>query len=229
MNKNNRFAGLMRFRRLLLSALVVSAVVLGFSLSTLTEAETADGTQTLVFMRHAEKPEGGFGQLNCQGLNRALALSTLLPTMFGNADYIFAANPTRHVEEGPNDASFSYLRPLLTISPSAIKLGLPINIDFAANDYSDLTNELLRDKYHNAIVYTAWSHGYLPELINEVVSDASGKKQKVVDDWASSDFDSLFVVTLVWHQGKAAVSQKVVPQNLNGGPLTCPGAVPPPL
>jgi hypothetical protein len=28
--------------------------------------------KTIVFVRHGEKPQGGFGQLNCQGLNRAL-------------------------------------------------------------------------------------------------------------------------------------------------------------
>ncbi|WP_397448047.1 histidine phosphatase family protein [Pseudomonas sp. NA-150] len=227
MNTFIRYAGLKRFRPLLLSALVVSAVVLGFSLST--QAETADGTQTLVFMRHAEKPEDGLGQLNCQGLNRSIALSGLLPKLFGDANYIFAANPTRHVEEGPNDASFAYLRPLLTISPSAIKLGLPVNIDFSANDVSDLASELLRDKYHSAIVYTAWSNGYLPKLINEVVSDATGKKHKIVDDWASDDFDSLVVVSLVWHDGKATVTHKVVPQQLNGGSLVCPGMMPTPL
>ncbi len=30
--------------------------------------------ETLVFVRHGEKPAQGYGQLNCQGLNRALAL-----------------------------------------------------------------------------------------------------------------------------------------------------------
>jgi hypothetical protein len=52
-----------------------------------------DGTQTLVFLRHGEKPGEGLGQLNCQGLNRALDLATLLPERFGKADYVFAANP----------------------------------------------------------------------------------------------------------------------------------------
>ncbi|NNG64566.1 histidine phosphatase family protein, partial [Pseudomonas fragi] len=37
-------------------------------------AQPIDGVQTLVFMRHAEKPADGLGQLNCQGLNRAIAL-----------------------------------------------------------------------------------------------------------------------------------------------------------
>lgn len=63
----------------------------------------------------------------------------------------------------------------MTISPSAIKLGLPVNIEFSANDTSDLAEELLRDKYHNSIIYTAWSHGYLPELINKVAGKPSAQ------------------------------------------------------
>ena len=109
--------------------LAVSALFLSLE-SSESRAQPADGTQTLVFLRHAEKPDGGLGQLNCQGLNRAIDLATLLPEKFGKANYVFAANPTRNVEEGELDNSYSYIRPLMTISPSAIKLGLPVNINF---------------------------------------------------------------------------------------------------
>jgi hypothetical protein len=225
MNNANRWIRFKGFRPLLsvLScALLIGVALLGFSLSDVSKAETADGTQTLVFMRHAEKPEQGLGQLNCQGLNRAIALSSLLPERFGKADFIFAADPSRHVEEGDQDLSYNYLRPLMTIGPTAIKLGLSINTDFAANDTDDLAEELLRDKYHGATVYTAWSHGYLPELINEIIADASGNPKGVIDDWASDDFDSLYVLILVWHNGKASVSHKSYKQELNSESVSCP-------
>ncbi|AZO91206.1 histidine phosphatase family protein [Stutzerimonas stutzeri] len=201
--------------------LAVSAVFLLLE-SGLSRAQPMDGTQTLVFLRHGEKPDGGLGQLNCQGLNRAIDLSTLLPEKFGKADYVFAANPTRNVEEGEFDNSYSYIRPLMTISPSAIKLGLPVNINFSANDTSDLANELLHDKYHNSVIYTAWSHGYLPELINKVAGDATGKKTTITDDWESSDYDSLYVLTLTWHNGKAKLQSHVYKQGLDNGAETCP-------
>ncbi len=175
-----------------------------------------------MFLRHAEKPAGGLGQLNCQGLNRAIELATLLPEKFGKANYVFAANPTRNVEEGELNNSYSYIRPLMTISPSAIKLGLPVNINFSANDTSDLADELLQDKYHNSVIYTAWSHGYLPELINKVAGEAVGKKQKITEDWESSDYDSLFVLTLTWHNGKASLQSHSYKQGLDNGPQTCP-------
>ncbi|PCM47171.1 histidine phosphatase family protein [Pseudomonas fluorescens] len=203
------------------SLLAVSALTLSLESSQI-RAQPVDGTQTLIFLRHAEKPEGGLGQLNCQGLNRAIELSTLLPEKFGKADYVFAADPTRNVEEGELDNSYSYIRPLMTISPAAIKLGLPVNIEFSANDTSDLARELTEDKYHNATIYTAWSHGYLPELINKVAGKAVGEKQTITDDWASGDFDSLYVLTLTWHNGKASLQSHSYKQGLDNGKATCP-------
>ncbi|WP_414868960.1 histidine phosphatase family protein [Pseudomonas sp. IT-347P] len=203
------------------SLLAVSALFLSLE-SSESRAQPVDGTQTLVFLRHAEKPEGGLGQLNCQGLNRAIDLSTLLPEKFGKADYVFAANPTRNVEEGELDNSYSYIRPLMTISPAAIKLGLPVNIEFSANDTSDLARELLEDKYHNSTIYTAWSHGYLPELINKVAGKAVGEKQNITEDWAGNDFDSLYVLTLTWHNGKASLQSHSYKQGLDNGKDTCP-------
>ena len=221
----NLFKFTNRFRHrayLLLPALLVVSAVFLLLESGLSRAQPMDGTQTLVFLRHGEKPDGGLGQLNCQGLNRAIDLSTLLPEKFGKADYVFAANPTRNVEEGEFDNSYSYIRPLMTISPSAIKLGLPVNINFSANDTSDLADELLHDKYHNSVIYTAWSHGYLPELINKVAGDATGKKTTITDDWESSDYDSLYVLTLTWHNGKAELQSHVYKQGLDNGAETCP-------
>jgi hypothetical protein len=221
----NLFSFTNRFKHrayLLLPALLVVSAVFLLLESGLSRAQPMDGTQTLVFLRHGEKPDGGLGQLNCQGLNRAIDLSTLLPEKFGKADYVFAANPTRNVEEGEFDNSYSYIRPLMTISPSAIKLGLPVNINFSANDTSDLADELLHDKYHNSVIYTAWSHGYLPELINKVAGDATGKKTTITDDWESSDYDSLYVLTLTWHNGKASLQSHVYKQGLDNGAETCP-------
>lgn len=221
----NFFKFVQRFKHrayvVLPSLLAASALFLGFEISE-SRAQPADGTQTLVFLRHAEKPEGGLGQLNCQGLNRAIDLATLLPEKFGKANYVFAANPTRNVEEGEKDNSYSYIRPLMTISPSAIKLGLPVNINFSANDTSDLADELLHDKYHNSVIYTAWSHGYLPELINKVAGEAVGKKQSITTDWESNDYDSLYVLTLTWHNGKASLVSHSYKQGLDNGRETCP-------
>jgi hypothetical protein len=210
-------------RRHLLLSLVLTAAAVPLALKAVeSRAQPVDGTQTLVFLRHAEKPGEGLGQLNCQGLNRALELATVLPERFGNADYVFAANPSRHVEEGSKDESYSYIRPLMTISPSAIRLGLPVNIDYGANDTDELAEELLSNKYRNATVYTAWSHGYLPDLINAVAGKALGEKRVITEDWNGDDFDTLYVLTLTWHDGKASLLSRNVRQGLNDGARSCP-------
>lgn len=212
----------LRRRHLLLGA-ALTAILTPLTFEMVESHDRApDGTQTLVFLRHAEKPGEGLGQLNCQGLNRALELATLLPERFGDADYVFAANPSRHVEEGSQDERYSYIRPLMTISPSAIRLGLPVNIDFGANDYDDLADELLQAKYRNATVYTAWSHGYLPDLLNAVAGKALGEERVIIDDWNGADFDSLYVITLTWRDGKASMLSRNVRQGLDGGAKTCP-------
>lgn len=213
----------LRRRRHLLLSLALAAAAVPLALDVVeSRAQPVDGTQTLVFLRHAEKPGEGLGQLNCQGLNRALDLATLLPERFGKADYVFAANPSRQVEEGSQDQSYSYIRPLMTITPSAIRLGLPVNIDYGANDTDDLADELLRDKYRNATVYTAWSHGYLPELINTVAGKALGEKRVITEDWSGDDFDTLYVLTLTWRDGKASLLSRNVRQGLDHGAHGCP-------
>ncbi|MEN5238697.1 MULTISPECIES: histidine phosphatase family protein [Pseudomonas] len=212
-----------RRRRHLLLSLMLTAAAVPLAMDVVeSRAQPVDGTQTLVFLRHAEKPGEGLGQLNCQGLNRAIDLATLLPERFGKADYVFAANPSRHVEEGSQDRSYSYIRPLMTITPSAIRLGLPVNIDYGANDTDGLARELLRDKYRNATVYTAWSHGYLPELINAVAGKALGEERVITQDWSGDDFDTLYVLTLTWHDGKASLLSRNVRQGLDNGASGCP-------
>ncbi|WP_426212775.1 histidine phosphatase family protein [Pseudomonas sp. TWR2-1-1] len=205
----------------------ISALLIASAISLAVHADKVfarpiDGVQTLVFMRHAEKPADGLGQLNCQGLNRAIDLATLLPQRYGKADYVFAADPSRQVEEGADDDAYSYVRPLMTINPSAIKLGLPINLEYSANDTRALANELTDDKYHSSTIYTAWSHGYLPELINSVASKALGEKTTLTEDWSGSDFDSLYVLTLTWKDGKATLLSRIDKQGLNNGEKGCP-------
>src|SRR3954467_4657721 len=88
-------------------------------------AHAATTTETIVFFRHGEKPSGGYGQLTCQGFNRAIALHDALVGRFGKPDYLSPPTPARKM---PNPAgSYYYIRPIPTIEPMAIRLGLPVN------------------------------------------------------------------------------------------------------
>src|SRR5262249_12549599 len=88
-------------------------------------AESRDGSvETLVLVRHAEKPEEGLGLLTCKGLNRALLLPDFFAANFPRPDRIFAPNPAVKVTEIHGDGRrYDYVRPLLTIGPTAIRFG----------------------------------------------------------------------------------------------------------
>jgi len=51
-------------------------------------AQQAVAVETIVFVRHGEKPANDLGQLTFQGLNRALALPDVLIKKYGNATKI---------------------------------------------------------------------------------------------------------------------------------------------
>ncbi len=72
----------------------------------------AANEETIVAIRHGEKPPGGLGQINCRGLNRALALPSVLIGRFGKPDYIYAPNPSVMVSDGNSKPTYSYVRPL---------------------------------------------------------------------------------------------------------------------
>src|SRR5436190_20102980 len=99
-------------------------------------AHAATTTETIVSFRHGEKPSGGYGQLTCQGFNRALALPTVLLANYGRPAYLYAPNPAVKVSDPAG--SFYYVRPLATIEPTAVKLGMSINTRYAFNDRAGL-------------------------------------------------------------------------------------------
>jgi hypothetical protein len=74
-------------------------------------AKSASSTETIVFFRHAEKPEKEFGQLSCQGLNRALALPQVLISKFGKPEMLKKHSPAKvarnTVEDGTRKGPLS--------------------------------------------------------------------------------------------------------------------------
>src|SRR5256885_12023629 len=102
---------------------------LGLAILLLAIASTgARAEETIVFFRHGEKPSGGYGQLTCQGFNRAIALHDVLVSRFGKPTYLFAPSPTPKMADPAG--SYYYVRPLATIEPMAIRLGLPVNAHY---------------------------------------------------------------------------------------------------
>ncbi|MBV8226832.1 MAG: hypothetical protein JO232_16760 [Verrucomicrobia bacterium] len=150
--------------------------------------------ETIVFLRHGEKPPGGLGQLTCQGLNRALALPPVLISKFGKADFIFAPDPEGKVTEG-GLRQFAYVRPLATIEPTAIRLGLPVRTDFRYKDIAGLQRELTKQQYRKALIFVAWEHYELDKMVRNLVG-AFGGNPEDVPEWPGDDYDSLYVLRI---------------------------------
>ncbi|CAI1091437.1 histidine phosphatase family protein [Serratia liquefaciens] len=172
--------------------------ILGGLAALLLLSQSALAQETLIFVRHGEKPANDSGQLTCKGLNRALALPDVLLDRYGKPDFIFAAGPKEN-------KTGSSLRALSTIMPTAVRVGLPIGIQFHADDIAGLQQELLSDKYQNSRIFIAWEHKNLDKAVKNIVA-ARGGNASLVPEWPGSDFDSIFVVTL--DQGKVSFRQE---------------------
>jgi regulation of enolase protein 1 (concanavalin A-like superfamily) len=177
----------------------------------------ASSTETMVFFRHGEKPSGGYGQLTCQGLNRALALPSVLTAKYGNPQYLFAPNPAVQVPDAAG--SFFYVRPIATIEPTAIRLGLPLNTQYGYTDVAGMQSELTRGSYASSTLFIAWEHQYLQTLVQNILN-AYGAGV-TVPTWASGDFDSIYVVRLTNNGGTITAQFVHDVEGLNGLSTSC--------
>jgi hypothetical protein len=207
------------------AGLAVSSHVAGtpatatFTGTAVTAAAATTSVETLVFFRHGEKPSSGYGQLTCQGLQRALALPPVLTSRYGNAQYAFAPDPAVKVPDAAG--SFYYVRPLATIEPTAIRLGLPVNTRYGYTDVAGMQAELTSGTYANATVYIAWEHQYLVTLVQNILNSyGSGT---TVPAWTTGDYDSVYVVRITNTRGSITAQFVHDAEGLNGLPTTCPG------
>ena len=150
----------------------------------------AHAQQTIVFMRHGEKPSGGYGQITCPGLNRALALPDVLIAKFGKPDYIYAPNPAVQISDPAG--SFYYVRPLATIEPTAIRLGMTVRTKYGYNDIASLKAALITATKADATIFVAWEHQQLQKVVQNIMNAHGGRA--VVPAWTSGDYDTLYVV-----------------------------------
>ncbi len=204
---------------ILLAALTASARADGQTNSTATATPAEPSVETIVCVRHGEKPPGGLGQLNCRGLNRSLALPKVLLAKFGTPNFIFASNPAQKVRDRGVD--YDYVRPLATIEPTAIRCGLPVDTEFGFRDIQGLEKELRRLSYQNAVIVVVWEHGLLDDFAKNEVKDNGGDSTQV-PIWADDDFDSIFVIKITSDQGRKTISFGIDHEGLNGLSDACP-------
>jgi hypothetical protein len=176
----------------LLIALVVFLCGGKFNGRFVSTVRAAGSGETIVLVRHGEKPIDGLGQLTCMGLNRALKLPAVLIGRFGPAAAIFAPDPAGQVQEGPSNLSYSYVRPLATIEPTAIQLGLPVNTQLLFSDIAGLQNAVTAPTLANSTVFIAWEHKYAYMFAQQMLSHF-GQDPTVVPVWNNGDFEMMYV------------------------------------
>jgi hypothetical protein len=167
-----------------LAAKIVALLMIGASAPSLADS-------TIVILRHGEKPAAGLGQLSCQGLNRSLALPSLLLSRYGKPAVIYVPNPTLKKED--KGSSYAYVRPLATIEPLAIRVGLPISLDWGMADVEPLASKLLESNDGTQIV--AWEHHWAERLARRLLQTTGGNPEDV-PRWQNDDFDSLYVIRI---------------------------------
>lgn len=173
----------------------------------------AHADATIVILRHGEKPAAGLGQLNCQGLQRALRLPGKIIRTYGTPAAIYAPNPA--VKKADLGRDYNYIRPLATIEPLAIQAGMPVQLDWSMKQTDELAAHLLSQ---TGLQVVAWEHHWAVKLARELVRRGGGNAE-AVPAWPGNDFDSLYVVR-VDSAGKARFTREA--QALSGLPEQCP-------
>ena len=180
-------------------------------------------SETIVFVRHGEKPAGGFGQLDCQGLNRALALPAVIAAKFGKPDAIYAPNPS--MQKKDDGALYDYVRPLATIEPTAIQYGMPVNTAYGYAQYNELGQALVAPDQSGKLIVVAWEHHEIEALVRAIMKQY-GSADAAVPGWANDDFDSIYIVELNWDANGGPPRATFVhsQEGLNGRTKDCPCA-----
>ena len=213
-----RIANVHALRRAIAAAIGLGLI--GVTAANAGEARSSN-VETLVFLRHGEKPKGGFGQLDCQGLNRALALPAVIAAKFGKPDAIYAPDPGARKQDG--DASYYYVRPLATIEPTAIQFGLPVATPYGFSEIDALGRTLVDPANRGRLIVVAWEHHEIEALVRAIVK-ANGGEAADVPSWESRDFDSLYVVKLDWASTPPHATFVREQEGLDGRSADCPCA-----
>ena len=169
--------------------------------------------ETIIFIRHAEKPDGGIGQLSCKGLHRSLKLPDLLGGRFGEPDLLIAPNPVAQKKD--SGVYYNYIRPLATIEPTAIKYKKNINLGCGFDQIDCVTKTIDSKENKNKLIFVAWEHHLIKKIIEKIAQ--LHNTVVAVPDWQNDDFDSIYILKI---EGKD-LSLEIQKQNLTNLSDTC--------
>jgi hypothetical protein len=149
-------------------------------------------------------------------LNRALALPQVLLSKYGTPTVIYAPNPA--VKKNDKGVMYTYVRPLATIEPLAVRVGLPINLDWSMTEVGPLAEALISSKSGTQLV--AWEH-HLGEKLARVLLEKLGGNAQQVPEWVDHDFDSIYVIRITELNKVKRVTLTLDSEGLNNLPEAC--------
>jgi len=182
--------------------------------------------QTLLIIRHAEKPQGDWPgpgldvngnadpkSLVVRGWQRAGAWAALFGSGLASTDYprptaVYAADPTSAAGDDPSQ------RPYETVIPLASRLGLTPETKWAQGDEAALVAELLT---LTGVTLVGWEHKRIVEGILPAIVGDSGLPVPTV--WDSNRFD----VVLRFDRpspGQSWMFRQLCPQLMSGDAAT---------
>jgi len=148
----------------------------------LTFATRAQATPAkVIIIRHGEKPIEG-NELSVQGCERAY----LLPNFFKQWSQFAAI-----YAQQPNGKKSS-LRPIQTVTPTALKYNLKINNSFRRDEYEKMTVDLLDNtNFDGKVIIVSWEHTLIPKI-----AEGLGVRLNAsLGYWPGSVFDQAWVIT----------------------------------
>jgi hypothetical protein len=88
-------------------------------------------------------------------------------------------------------------------------------------DVAGLEGLVVRSYKANDTMFVAWEHIYIQKIVQDLMNKYGGGY--VVPAWASTDYDSLYVVHLNYSSsGAVTATFHIDHEGLNGQPTTCP-------
>ena len=163
----------------------------------------------VIIIRHGEKPEEG-DNLSCAGLNRALALPTVLNRLLPTPpDYTYVPLI------GTDSRATSTSRMFQTVTPYAVQHNLIVNSDYVVDNAAGLAKAL---RHKRGTVLLVWEHDNIPEI---------AKKLGIKDpqEWPDADFDSIWTIAFSGGGAKGKAKHPALTKSRENiqPPTTCPG------
>jgi len=187
-------------------------------------AATEPSVETIVCVRHGEKPSMEIGQLDVRGLNRSLELPKVLLGKYGKPQFIFAPDPAKTIGRADGN-QYCYVRPLATIEPTAILCDLPVNTMYGFKDIQGLETELRKPMYQSAVIFVAWEHQFLERFARALVIDLGGDGTQVPAwDKSGMGYDAIYLIKITTQNGQSTVEFSVDHEGLDHPSGDFPGS-----